>query len=410
MATELKFLHASDLHLDRPLCGLAEIPAHLKESLANAPYQAATTLFDLALSEKVDFVLLSGDVVDLDQSGPRGAAFLLGQFERLRQKGIRVYWCAGQVDQPERWPAAVELPGNVVIFPSTMVEQATHVRNNKPLATICGAGYESRKRNPSDFRCEPGAPFPIALLHGDLDTSGMTAQNIRYWALGGRHQRTTIDKTGSLAVYPGTPQARGPDESGAHSCCLVAVDEADRIKVSEIEIDSIRWSRQQVTIAENASLEDIKTGLADRCSALRSGADDQLTLVNWKITTSGPFNPRLRNDNWHQQLVSWLRDEYGRSSHGIWTVQLTIDPPPSLPAEWYEEDTILGDFLRALGRYQGDSNMALSLLEYVPETRPDDDWLAEMSRVAPEHRENILRRAALTGVDYLSLQEHQEPA
>ena len=99
-AFALKFLHASDLHLDRPVTGLAEIPGHLKETLANAPYAAAERLFDRAINERVDFVLLAGDVVDLDQGGPRCAAFLLGQFERLADKNIHVYWCGGGVDHP----------------------------------------------------------------------------------------------------------------------------------------------------------------------------------------------------------------------------------------------------------------------------------------------------------------------
>ena len=47
MAATLKFIHASDLHLDRPMAGLTEIPTHLYEVLANAPYEAAKKVFRL---------------------------------------------------------------------------------------------------------------------------------------------------------------------------------------------------------------------------------------------------------------------------------------------------------------------------------------------------------------------------
>ena len=40
MSNALKFLHASDLHLDRPISGIAEIPSHWKQPLANAPYES----------------------------------------------------------------------------------------------------------------------------------------------------------------------------------------------------------------------------------------------------------------------------------------------------------------------------------------------------------------------------------
>mgnify|MGYP003554902503 CR=1 FL=1 len=110
MAPALKFLHAADLHLDRVMEGLTEIPAHLKSTLANAGYQAAEHVFGLALAERVDCVLLAGDVVDLEQGGPRAATFLQSQFQRLADKQIPVFWCGGGVDHLDRWPNAATLP------------------------------------------------------------------------------------------------------------------------------------------------------------------------------------------------------------------------------------------------------------------------------------------------------------
>ena len=130
-------------------------------------------------------------------------------------------------------------------------------------------------------------------------------------------------------------------------------------------------------------------------------------LVNWKISTSGNFNPRLRNRHWQEEIRAWVRNEYGQSDQGIWTVRLDIDPPRQLLPEWYEEDTILGDYLRALGRYQGDASMAISLTELLGDAA-GEDWTADLARVAPADREMVLRRAALTGVEYLSRDEQTE--
>lgn len=410
MAAHLKFLHSSDWHLDQPITGLTEIPAHLKKTLADAPYRATESIFALALSEKVDFLLLAGDLVDLEKGGPRAAAFLLGQFERLNEKGIMVYWCGGSVDQPDRWPAAIELPANVVVFPSTMIEQAAHKRNGKVIATIIGSGYESRKRSPVDFRCEAEAPFTIALCHGEFDTAAMAAQNIRYWALGGRHKRGVLDKTTTSVVYPGTPQSRGPGETGDHSCTLVVVDESGRFKVSEVDVDSVRWCPQKLSIAENASLDDLKTAIADRCQKLRSEFADGLTLVKWRIEPHGSFNPRLRNGTWQTELLAWARLEFGQSQHAVWTAKIAIDPPESLPGEWHEEDTILGDFLRAVSRYQSDASLAFVLPSYKAIDGHEDTWYSELSRVDAGDRELILKRAAMAGVEYLARREMAENA
>jgi DNA repair exonuclease SbcCD nuclease subunit len=402
MSSALKFLHASDFHLDRPMTGLAGIPAHLKQSLANAPYAAAERLFDLALGERVDFVLLAGDIVDLGRGGPRSAAFLLGQFERLADKGIQVYWCAGSVDHPDRWPGAVELPDNVTIFPSSIVEQADHTRNGQIVATICGAGADNQRRKPADFRCSEDRVFPIALLHGELDTTGIAAQNIRYWALGGKHERQVIDKNGTLAVYPGTIQSRCPAERGACGVTLVTVNAEGKLTCQAIELDSVRWSLQKISVAENATRQDLKDALCDRCLKIRAEDPDQLLLVKWRISTTGEFNAGLRDPVRVEELVTWLRSEFGQSAPSLWTTSLNIDLPRALPAAWYEEETILGEYLRAVGRFQGDASLALSLTDYLPDTSMQDPLLEDPGRVPGETRGAVLKRAALIGVEYLA--------
>ena len=123
-----RFIHASDLHLERPLSGVAEVPDTLREAFLDAPYLAAERLFENALAEQVDFVVLAGDVLHAEITGPRGPLFLVSQFERLRQRGIRVYWAGGQVDPPEAWPAVIRLPDNVHYFPHGRCEELQHHR------------------------------------------------------------------------------------------------------------------------------------------------------------------------------------------------------------------------------------------------------------------------------------------
>ncbi len=407
MASAIKFIHASDFHLDRPISGLAEIPSHLKSHLANAPYAAAERVFELAISERVDFILLSGDIVDLDAGGPRSAAFLLGHFQRLADKNIGVHWCGGNVDHPDRWPSAIELPENVVIYPSSMVEPTQHVRNNTVVATIFGSGYEPRKRNPSDFKCIDDSPFPIALAHGLFDTTTLAAQNIRYWALGGRHRRSVIEKTGSVAVYPGTTQGRSLDEPGAHGCTIVRVDDSGKLKIQTHELDSVRWSLQKVTVAESTKLDDLKGVLGERCAKIRNESPEQTNLVSWEISTTGQFNSRLRSTQWNKELINWLRTEFGQGVEGVWTAAIEIAAPKTLPSAWYEEETILGDYLRAVGRYQGDASMGLNLIDYAGD-EIENEPIVDIARISNEQRESILQKAALTGVEYLGQNEDGE--
>lgn len=399
MAAAFKFLHAADLHLDRAIGGLAEVPPHLKGTLANAPYLAAENLFNLALAEKVDFILLAGDILDWEAAGPRATTFLLKQFERLAERDIFVYWCAGQVDPLERWPAAVPLPAQIVTFTSSGFDETVHRRNGQPIATIYGSGHYQTRTSLTELAVDADAALPIALFYDPNGKSPSSGIGVRYWALGGSHERSAVQLGTGWAVQPGTIQARSPAESGPRGGTLVKVDAVGAMRLEPIPLDIVRWTTQKLTVAESVSDDELKHLLADRALKLKAEAPDQVLLVDWQVATTGDFNPRLRNSEWRDRLVAWLRTEFGSSTKGVWTTDLRIDPTRTLPQAWYDEDTIRGDFLRAIGRLTADSDLSLRLQVYAP-AQPDE-WLGDATALETSDRDAILRAATLYGAEIL---------
>ena len=126
-----RFVHASDFHLEQPLAGVAEVPEHLRDRFIDAPYQAATRVFDAVLAEEAEFLILSGDLLHAQNTGPRGPLFLAQQFSRLAARKIPVYWSGGIVDPPEDWPAWLDLPANVHIFPRGRVAEVLHEHDGR---------------------------------------------------------------------------------------------------------------------------------------------------------------------------------------------------------------------------------------------------------------------------------------
>ena len=64
--TMFKFIHAADIHLDSPLRGLSRYESAPVESIRDASRRAFENLVDIAIEEKVAFVLLAGDLYDGD--------------------------------------------------------------------------------------------------------------------------------------------------------------------------------------------------------------------------------------------------------------------------------------------------------------------------------------------------------
>ena len=405
MAETIKFVHASDLHLDQSMRGLAELPKHLIEVLANAPYTAAEKIFDVAVGERVDFVLLSGDLFDSESGSARAAAFLLNQFERLKEKDIQIYWCAGETDHPDRWPSSIELPDNVMTFSSALVEQVDHRRDGKTIARIFSSGYDPKRRSADAFAALDRDIFSVALGHGEFDSTTVGGNNIQYWALGGRHKASKLEKPDSVVVYPGTPQGRSPKESGIHGFKLCRVDSAGKIRVQTVESDRVRWLPQKVAIDEQVRIDELKNELGERSLKIMTDTTEQVILCKWFLATDGDFNPRIRSREWKAELLDWLRDEFGRSDHGLWSVNLTVESPKNLPIEWYEEDTILGEYLRATGRYQSDDSLKVNFHDYMPKT-VDGTMTNGLGQLSNNRREDVLRQAIMVGVEYLA--KHKE--
>ena len=401
MAEILKFLHASDLHLDHPYQGAPDVPSHIKSSLIDAAYDAAENIFDRAVDDQVDFVLLSGDIADVDRCGPRGISFLIDQFSKLGQNNIHVYWAGGEEDQLERWPAMLSALPNVTLFTTTLVEEVLHRRGGRVIASILGAGYDRRKRRIAEFRAEETKAFPIGLCYGNLETEEIAKTGIRYWALGGNHIRRTFTRDDAMLVFPGTSQSRGPHESGIHGATSVSVNENGFIDSHFIPTDSVRWIEKRIRMTEGMAREEIRTMLEDEAFGMISESHEKLLLVDWQVAAEGKMNGTLHCNDWLAELKSWLCNEFGTPDHRLWSTQLEVLTPQKLPDEWFEEDTMLGDYLRSVKAHQQDATQQIDLTKYLNSDISGEQAISAV-QIDAQRKNEILKESAMMGVQLLS--------
>ncbi len=171
-----RFLHASDFRLDAVPRGLTEVPDHLRDTLLDAPYNAARRVFDTALTERVAFVILAGNILQADLTGPRGTAFLIEQFQRLAEAGISVYWAGGESDPPEAWPVAFPLPRKRSGLPKDHVTDFLHQDDGSPLARIVGSSHGSRTLQPKEFSPDALGLFSIGVACGEVEAKELQSQ------------------------------------------------------------------------------------------------------------------------------------------------------------------------------------------------------------------------------------------
>ena len=402
----LRFIHSSDWHLERPLGGLADVPERLKPILTDAPYQAAERVVNTALAEQADFVVLAGDLLDVELAGPRGAAFLVHQFERLAARQIRVYWVGGRVDRPERWPLALRLPDNVVRFSSRRPEDVVVELENEPAARITGMNRPRGGRvRAADFWPDADGLPTIAVAHGRAQRTSLSARGLSYWALGGRHARIAVCESPHAAYYSGSPQARFPEETGSHGCLVVEVDDDGHAQTRAVATDVARFCHRRISVSPSTTAEDLESGLAEQTCELRSTAPDLHLFVSWTVNGSGPLIANLRRGGLSVEVVSRLRRRLENDTPIVWHVSLEVEPESAVPPGWLQHDSLLGDYLRSLAQFdgQGDHDPAdlVSPLDGLAERYHEPHDIKRLMRLGDNSRRRVLQQAASLGVDLL---------
>lgn len=404
----LRFVHAGDLHLERPLSGVSEVPAPLREAFLEGPYLAAQQIFETALTEGADALLLAGDVVHLDRAGPRAIVFLLEQFKRLANHNIAVYWAGGQVDPPDAWPANAPLPPGVYRFPAGRVGNFEHKRDGKTVARIQGISRSPGQAvDDSGFHRDANGLFTVGVAYGTAAAPGAEGDRVHYMALGGQHRRQTVDQSPGIAHYAGTPQGRDPGETGASGCTLVTVDESGHVKTTFVATDIVRWATETIELTAGADEDSLLGQMHQRVAALRAKHADRDLLITWNIRGRGELLNRLRPGGASDALLAELRGVYGQASPATWSVAIECDEPLCVPAEWYDEETIRGDVLRQFRELENKPEIGLELEAFLPEGVAAASY-AELVQATAADRGGLLLAASKLGVDLLGLDEDEE--
>ena len=401
----LKFVHASDFHLDRPLGGVAEVPAHLRDLFLDAPYLAAEQVFNTAVTEGVDALLLTGDIVDFHNVGPRAVVFLTEQFQRLAKHDIQVYWSCGEADPADSWPSSCELPENVHVFPVGRVETIAHYRNDDHVATIQGIS-RGGDETPIDrgFHRDAHGLFTIGMSYLTAAKPGSEGDRVHYMALGGQHQRETVDEQPGIAHYSGTPQGRSPSESGTHGCTLISVDDGGNLKTRFVATDAIRWLEDTVEVVAGTDEDALYLMVEQRIAKLRIKHQGIPLLITWKIQGRGQLLNHIRTGGISDDITSLLREQFGEQQPAAWTVGMQCSSPLDVPREWYDEDTIMGDVLREFRKLQADESIPLHLAGFLP-GESSGSTTKELTQVSAEQRDDLLWAASKMAVDMMDGEE-----
>ena len=263
-----KFIHAADVHLDSPLRGLSRYESAPAESIRDACRRAFENLVDLAIEEKVSFVLLAGDLYDGDWKDYSTGIFLSQQMGRLGQYNISVFTVAGNHDAANRMTKALDSPTNMTILSSRKVET---IKIDDLAVAIHGRSFGTQhidENLAAGFTAAEKGMFNIGLLHTSLDgreghevyapcsIDDLRSKGYQYWALGHIHKQEFVSEDPWI-VFPGCVQGRHIRETGAKGCVLVTVEDGAVSSVDKCPLDVLRWALCSVDLTDAAEMREV---------------------------------------------------------------------------------------------------------------------------------------------------------
>jgi DNA repair exonuclease SbcCD nuclease subunit len=395
---QLRFLHSSDWQLEQPLGGVLEIPADLREPFLDAPYQAAERVVQAALEYHVDFLILSGNILSFDQASPYSFEFLLGQLQRLAEQHVAVYWLGSSADDPELWPAQLALPDNVKWFPTAAGQILEHQRDGRPVARLIG---QSQRKGLSAGLGDLGGgddSLPrIAVGFGTVAKRALENKSIDYWALGGQDRHRVLMHGKGTAAYSGSPQGRTPADTDAHGAVLVEL-QLGQAKTRLIETDLFRWRHEKVLATELESVEGLQAQIARQLAQVPAESARHTWLLSWTVIAQGKLAEALFVPDACERLARTINQLHAHQSR--WSLAIDVEPVAP-PAEQLEEDTILGDFLRSVQRFQQTPDAWRELVAYLPESEVRETLITCLQDGSDENRQELWGRVAAWGADLL---------
>ena len=275
------------------------------EAIRGATRRTFEAIIQLALSERVDFMLIAGDLYDGELQDYRTALFLTQQMAILNQANIPVYIVLGNHDAELRVTKRLSLPPNVHVFPS----RAPKTEELRDLGVAIHGQSFARAAVTDDLaaeypaRCE--GMFNIGLLHTCLSgTKGyanyaptspdiLRTRGYDYWALGHVHEHMVIS-TSPWIVYPGNPQGRHVRETGDKGCELVRVD-GSQLQVEQYRFAHVLWEVLKVDATGAQTADEVYERVATKLQAIVA-RESRLVCVRVEITGSTTAHLALAGD------------------------------------------------------------------------------------------------------------------
>ncbi len=380
----LKILHLADVHLDTVFGSRSErVRQRLRENIRDAFVQA----IDIAIGDRVDAVVIAGDLFDGELLSFTTEKLILDQVQRLADAHIPGFYATGNHDPASMRTrlASSEWPDGFHVFRSGTPERVDiRAASGELRGVIVGAGHETNRVSENLAAGFPpaGGEVPhVGLLHtmvtsaaseqlhdryAPCDVQDLRRTGYDYWALGHVHTRQQVDEEAN-AWYSGNVGGRNPRETGPRGALMAHVERGKPAVTEFVSLASVEW--RHVVVGDLGGVEDASV-LESTVRAQLENTRGESSARDWILILDlegpCPMEPDLRDPDRKLELEEILAESLPALAVELRTPRL-LTP--------YDADS-----------YRGQPHLLGETLALLAELRESEDLLPQTAPEPLAHR------------------------
>lgn len=300
----VNIVHCADFHLDCAFSGMQD--SELKKQDLRDTFEAVC---QYAVTSNANIALICGDFFDNESVTNKTQQFLFSAMARA--SSVRFFIIPGNHDyySASSIYALSPFPQNVHIFKSGGIERIEIPELNADIYGVACTSPNSESRLLKGFKVKDNDKINIMLFHGNLVPQSasdnyypFSAEEIKetgldYLALGHIHAFSGINKAGNTYyAYPGCPEGRGFDETGAKGIISGTVGKS-RHNLSFMPVCKRRYEIINVDITGINDDIALKEKLSEALSGLKDSA--VRVILTGNISADFFIDTRLLKNNFN---------------------------------------------------------------------------------------------------------------
>ena len=335
-----RFIHCADLHLGTPFVGISELNPDLGDLLYQSTYESFNNIVSLAIKEKVDCVLIAGDVYDSEDKSLQAQLRFRNGLIQLSDAGIHTFVTHGNHDPLNGWSATLKWPEKAFAFSGDKVERVPLQVQDETIAVVYGISFA--KRDIKDNLALRFAPIKeeipkIGLLHANVGTNtghdpyapcsieDLASTGIDYWALGHIHQGCILKLAKPAITYSGCSQSRSPRETGSKGCYLVTLEVGSDPVMEFVPTDIVRYVSDFIDISSCLALDEVMESIIKKCTEISESSDGRSIIMRLSLKGRTSLHSQLQRVNSISDMLGNIREQLATREPWIWLDSLSLD-------------------------------------------------------------------------------------